>query len=92
LYDSEIERLVADREKVRKELESARDESIKMLTLEKEELIAKYENEKQNLYSDLALLNSDKEGIIYKAENDKQQVIFFNNFTLLLIKLMRFLF
>ena len=74
-YEDEIERVCADREKMRKELEGEREEAIGQLTREKDELAAAYEREKDQLAHEVAMVASERDTALINAENERQQLL-----------------
>lgn len=77
-YEDEIERIVNDREKLRKELEQSREEAIILLNQERDDLINKYEKEKLILSHQVNAVANDRDNSLLNAENERQQVrIFF---------------
>jgi hypothetical protein len=73
-YEDEIERILADRERVRKELEQSREEAILMLNHERDELIQRFDREKGHLSNEVSAVSSDRDAVLINAENEKQQV------------------
>lgn len=55
-------------------MEGQRDEIIHQNNLEKEDLVTRYEREKEQLQDELNALQRDRDEQLLLAENDKQQV------------------
>jgi hypothetical protein len=66
--------MTREREKLRYELETAREETIRQLTREKDESTQRYEKEKEDLHYELANVTTERDQALIEAENEKQKV------------------
>jgi hypothetical protein len=66
--------MTREREKLRFELETAREETIRQLTREKDESTQRYEKEKEDLHYELANAITERDQALIEAENEKQKV------------------
>jgi hypothetical protein len=76
--------MTREREKLRHELETAREETIRQLTREKDEITQRYEKEKEDLHYELANTITERDQALMEAENEKQKVrsqLFFISFS-----------
>ncbi len=73
-YDEDVERILAQKEKLRRDLEDAHQQGVSILLLEKDELLAKHDVEKEELINNLNMLAADRDALLISAENEKQQV------------------
>lgn len=64
-----------DRERVRRELESARDEAISVLNAERDEMSTRHEREREQWQSELAQAVSDRESAVVSGEAERQQML-----------------
>lgn len=73
-HDDDIERMTRERDKLRQELEAAREESIRQLTREKDDSSNRFEKEKDDLHYQLANALAERDQAFIESENEKQKV------------------
>ena len=73
-YEEELERIIHDREKLRRDLELSKEEIVNLLHQEKDEMLMKFDKEKEFLHQNLNNLAADRDNALLNAENEKQQV------------------
>lgn len=61
-------------EQQRHEFETERDENLHQNAMEKEELLNRFDREREDLQEELANLQRERDNQLLMAENDKQQV------------------
>lgn len=71
--------MVREREKLRQELETLREETVRQLLREKDELVQRYEKEKHDLHYELANVITERDQALIEAENEKQKVRILNS-------------
>lgn len=74
VHEDDIERMTREREKLRHELEAAREETIRHLSRDKDETVQRYEKEKEDLHYELANVITERDQALIEAENEKQKV------------------
>ena len=67
--------MIRERDKLRHELETSREESIRQLIHEKDESTQRYEKEKEDLHYELASAITERDQTLVEAENEKQKVM-----------------
>jgi hypothetical protein len=66
--------MTREREKIRHELETAREEIIRQFTSEKDDSTQRYEKEKEDLHYELASAITERDQALIESENEKQKV------------------
>ncbi|CAF3848033.1 unnamed protein product [Rotaria sordida] len=74
-HEDDIERMTREREKLRHELETAREETIRLFTKEKDETTQRHESEKEDLHYELANAITERDQALIEAENEKQKFL-----------------
>jgi hypothetical protein len=72
--EDEIDRIVSERERLRRELEESREQVVTSLLQEKDEILNKHDKEKELLNHNLSNLAADRDALLLAAENEKQKV------------------
>ena len=73
-HEDDVERMTREREKLRHELEVAREETVRQFLKDKEETIQRYEKEKEDLHYELASAITERDQALIESENEKQKV------------------
>jgi CDP-diacylglycerol pyrophosphatase len=83
-HEDDVERMTREREKIRHELEIAREETVRQFTKDHHESTNRYEKEKEDLHYELATVITERDQALIEAENERQKVrrILIENFFL----------
>lgn len=79
-HEDDVERMARERERLRLELEAAREETIRQFIKEKDETTHRFEKEKEDLHYELANVITERDQALIEAENEKQKVRYKTSF------------